>query len=59
MLVLIQELDVISQNLLSSLPFLLCTQFFSSRAINSWNKLSEETITAESLDIFKQTLDAE
>ena len=35
------------------------TQFFSSRIVNSWNKLSEETVTAESVDIFKRRLDTQ
>jgi hypothetical protein len=27
--------------------------------VNNWNKLSNETVTAESVDVFKQRLDAE
>ena len=34
-------------------------QFFSSWIINTWNKLFEKTITAESMGIFKQRMDAE
>ena len=34
-------------------------QFFSSRIIKSWNKISEKAVTAESMDIFKGRLDAE
>ena len=36
-----------------------CTQFFSSCMVNSCNKLSNETVTAESVDVFNQRLDAE
>jgi hypothetical protein len=34
-------------------------QFFSSQIVKSWYKLSKETFTAESVDVFKQRLDAE
>ena len=37
----------------------VCTQFFSSRIVNSWNRLTEETDTAKNVDIIKQKLGAE
>jgi hypothetical protein len=49
------QLKLVKQPILSRVH----AQFFSSRIINSWNKFSGETVTAESVDIFKQRLDNE
>ena len=32
--------------------------FFSSHVVNSWNKLSNETVTAECVNVFELRLDA-
>jgi hypothetical protein len=31
----------------------VCTQFFSTCIVNNWKKLSNEPVTAESIDVFK------
>ena len=34
----------------------VCTQLFLSQIVNSYNKLANETFTAESVDVFKWRL---
>jgi hypothetical protein len=49
------DLKLVMQSTLSR----VFTHFFSPQIVKSWNKISKETVTAESVDVFKQRLDAE